>query len=336
MKKTLAILMFLSAMHCHAQPGSLQSDSLLQYINRYHHLGSVYLTPKSYASDCNLPSFIYGVPYHLFSQVDSIYHYYVDNGQRSSRTEKWIFENDSIVKYYNDIAAPVFNTSIYSKKWGLAIRWLDEHDRISSEYFYDEHGGVDSVARFYYQPGQDGMIETVPSSCTKDIIELEGQVEKCTEMPSGHLKYIRTYDAEGQIICEIAPNSNGIFDSLNYAKTTFEWQNGFCIQQYKINVKKNKVTFGYDQQWVNDELGLVKKVYQKSYETEDIVISPPSPPNSGTSVSYEIVKNEKGQVIVKNAFGDFSTTYVFDERGNWTSKIGTFQEHHRTLFYKKQ
>lgn len=161
-----------------AQPGSLQPDSLLQYINRYHHLGDVYLTPKSYTSNFNRPSFIYGIPIYLSAQVDSIHYYYIDNGQRSSKTEKWIIENDSIVKFYNDSAASVFSTSIYSKKWGVVIRWLDEHNRLLGEYFFDDNGGVDSVAHFYYPSDKDGKIETVPSSCTKYVVELDGHLEK--------------------------------------------------------------------------------------------------------------------------------------------------------------
>lgn len=327
--------MLLAALHCQAQPGTLQMDSLLQFVcmDQTTHT-DIFHAPKGYHLDDIMPGGIYKLPFDLLAQLDSVHLYHIDNGKKSASPRRWVVVVDTMTKEYYGFQDTTSFVKTYSKKSGLMLANEDEEGHYKTVYFHNEHGQMDSVVTYEIKRTEDGQFNMIPKG--KKTIEFDGKKETCKYLPSERFNYKREFDSEGHIVSALYGYSDGKMDSTTYTTVQYKWQNGHCIQRREVRVKQNQVTFDQETNMEWDDRGLLQRTSNIFHDKERLSWNVPANENKGTIFKYETGLNEKGQTTATRRWEDFFVTYTFDERGNWVSIVGKYVEEHRVLFYKNK
>ncbi len=311
MKKALAILMLLAALHCQAQPGTLHKDSLLQFVDWYENHRSGYtLAPGENSSLTKKAEVILG-------QLDSFYYHRIENGNRSYWTNKIIIEADTIFHLFFEMNRPEFGTEVYSKATGKLLKTITQRGQTTLEYHYSNDWKLDS---------------TTSKSGGSVYVVYEENKEYWRLKENDQLLTFQEFDEDGHIT-QIRNHRGLAEDGSEWREISFEWKQGHLAKTQTRTVKKGESRPGMENTFERDKNGLLQSVgyYQFDSKKRKFLVK-----GFGGPVGYKKSKNDKGQTVVTRIFEGDPVTYTFDERGNWVSIVGKNVEEHRVLFYKNK
>lgn len=308
MKKALAILTLLSALHCHAQPGTLRLDSLLQFIDR-HAMPGPYLAPGENHNLTKKAEVTLG-------QLDSFYYYRVENGKRLYWTNKTIIEADSIFHVFFELNKPDYHTEVYSKAANKLLKTTSQRAKSELECHYSSDWKLDSI--------------TSESGGSMYVI-YEGNKEYWRSRENDQLLTYRMFDKDGHII-QVRNHRGLAEDGSEWREINYEWKKGHLTKTYTQSITKGESRPGVENSFERDKNGLLQHVGYYEFDSKKRKFKVIG---FGGPVKYETSKNDKGQTVVTRTYEGAPVTYTFDERGNWVSIVGKNVEEHRVLFYKK-
>ena len=303
--------MLLAALHCQAQPGTLHSDSLLQFVDWHENHRSGYalgpgensiLTKKAEVS---------------LSQLDSFYYHRVENGKRSYWTNKTIIEADTIFHLFFEMNKPDYGTEVYSKATGKLLKNITQRGQTELEYHYSNDWKLDS---------------TTSKSGGSVYVVYEGNKEYWRLMENDQLLTYQEFDQDGHIV-QIRNHRGLAEDGSEWREINFEWKNGLLVKMDTRTIKKGKSRPGVENTFEWDKNGLLQNVgyYQFDSNNRKFLVK-----GFGGPIKYKTSKNGQGPTVVTRTYQGEPITYTFDERGNWVSIVGKYVEEHRVLFYKRQ
>lgn len=239
----------------------------------------------------------------VYGPVDSMYQYYIQNGQKTLRYISY-FENGVEIKRRNFITPENYSDIFFD--YENEKRYQISPDGEMSNLVFYKNG------KLFRKIYPSFLVENISNGLTDSLA-----------YPNGKEGDVFTYNENGRPISMVSRSTN------LETQRNFKWENGRIIFYDEKRIREGKTISSKYIKWKRGEDGLTNHItlFDSIHGKE-----------RDSPVEYKIEKKENGEAIVSPiVFGRKNNTYIFEKYGNWIKNSYPLSgiEHERIFYYKK-